>query len=134
MGASRSRAWRSFDPTALQTRGAPASVAAVRLPRAAGVFRILGLDPGSRHTGFGIVECRDSEAVYIASGAISTTESQFAGRLQQIFQRVRELVAEYQPAEIAIERVFVNKNPDSALKLGQARGAALCGVFAATTE
>lgn len=96
--------------------------------------RILGLDPGSRHTGFGILECRGGDAAYLACGAISTTADHFADRLQQIFQRVRALVEEYQPTEIAVERVFVSKNPDSALKLGQARGAALCGAFSSTVE
>lgn len=135
MRTSRTRSWRSFDPATLQTRGA--AVVELSLPqvrRGSQTFRILGLDPGSRHTGFGIVECRGSEAHYIASGAISTTETHFAHRLQQIFHRVGELVTEYRPSEIAIERVFVNKNVDSALKLGQARGAALCGVFASAAE
>lgn len=134
MPTSRSRSWRAFDPSAPRagvaapTRG----VSSVRLVSTSA--RILGLDPGSRHTGFGILECRGGEASYLACGAISTTADHFADRLQQIFQRVRQLVEEYQPTEIAIERVFVNKNPDSALKLGQARGAALCGAFSSTVE
>lgn len=93
------------------------------------VARILGLDPGSRCTGFGIIDCNGARTTYIASGAIATPNGQFPERLQAIFARVRELVLEYQPVEIAIERVFVSRNPDSALKLGQARGAALCGAF-----
>jgi crossover junction endodeoxyribonuclease RuvC len=91
--------------------------------------RILGLDPGSRRTGFGIIDCTGPSAVYVASGAIATPEGPLPRRLQVIFERVRALVGEYRPAEIAVERVFVNRNPDSALKLGQARGAALCGAF-----
>src|SRR5688572_28768408 len=93
MGASRSSSWRNFDPSMLRADGAARSVVAVRRIPASGMCRILGLDPGSRHTGFGLVECRGSETLYIASGAISTTGSQFADRLQQIFHQVRELVS-----------------------------------------
>src|SRR5690606_36989451 len=85
--------------------------------------RILGLDPGSRHTGYGIVDCRGSQATYVTCGAISTVQKSLPGRLQEIFAAVRDLVEAYGPAEIAIEKVFVNRNVDSALKLGQARGA-----------
>lgn len=91
--------------------------------------RILGLDPGSRRTGYGIIDWTGAAAKYVASGAIVTPDGELPRRLQIIFERVRDLVREYQPAEIAIERVFVSRNPDSALKLGQARGAALCGAF-----
>jgi crossover junction endodeoxyribonuclease RuvC len=97
------------------------------LPAAA--VRILGLDPGSRRTGFGVIDWSGQGAVHVASGAIVTIDGQLPQRLQLIFERVRDLVRDYQPGEIAIERVFVNRNPDSALKLGQARGAALCGAF-----
>ena len=121
MRTSRPRSWRALDPGAL---AAPRSVRVV-LPRA----RILGLDPGSRRTGFGIIDCDGASTVHVASGAIATPDGDLPLRLQAIFERVRDLVREYQPAEIAIERVFVNRNPDSALKLGQARGAALCGAF-----
>jgi len=65
---------------------------------------------------------------YVASGVIRTEGGDFSARLQEIFRSVRDLAAQYQPQEIAIERVFVNRNPDSALKLGQARGAAICGL------
>jgi crossover junction endodeoxyribonuclease RuvC len=91
--------------------------------------RILGLDPGSRCTGFGIIDCNPAGTCHVASGAITTADGDLPRRLQVIFERVRDLVREYRPDEIAIERVFVNRNPDSALKLGQARGAALCGAF-----
>ena len=87
--------------------------------------RVLGLDPGSRCTGFGIIDWNGGDAAYVASGAISISGESFPGRLQEIFGRVRALITEYQPDEVAIERVFVYKNADSALKLGQARGAAL---------
>ena len=64
----------------------------------------------------------------MASGVIRTPEGEFSERLQEIFRCVRDLAAQYKPQEIAIERVFVNRNVDSALKLGQARGAAICGL------
>jgi len=91
--------------------------------------RILGIDPGSQATGFGIVDWRDGDASYVASGAIRTRGAAFAPRLRQIFDGVLELVREYRPAEVAIERVFMHRNADSALKLGQARGAAICAVY-----
>jgi crossover junction endodeoxyribonuclease RuvC len=91
--------------------------------------RILGLDPGSLATGFGVVDWIDGEARYVASGAIRTRGSDFTPRLRQIFDGVRELVREYEPREVAIERVFMHRNADSALKLGQARGAALCATL-----
>ncbi len=122
MRTSRSRSWRAFDPAA------PAAVPLRVVPRAARA-RILGLDPGSRLTGFGVIDCDGASTRYVASGAIATPVGEFPARLQVIFERVRELVVEFRPEEIAIERVFVKRNPDSALKLGQARGAALCGAF-----
>jgi crossover junction endodeoxyribonuclease RuvC len=91
--------------------------------------RILGIDPGSQATGFGIIDWRDGQALYVASGAIRTSGAAFAPRLRQIFDGVLELVREYEPREVAIERVFMHRNADSALKLGQARGAAICAVF-----
>jgi crossover junction endodeoxyribonuclease RuvC len=91
--------------------------------------RILGLDPGSRVTGFAVLECNAGQISYVASGGIRAAGSDFPARLQQIFQGVAELVAQHQPDEIAIERVFMHRNADSALKLGQARGAALSGTF-----
>ena len=99
-------------------------------PGAAGeTVRILGIDPGSQATGFGIVDWRDGDASYVASGASRTRGAAFAPRLRQIFDGVLELVREYRPAEVAIERVFMHRNADSALKLGQARGAAICAVY-----
>jgi crossover junction endodeoxyribonuclease RuvC len=92
--------------------------------------RILGLDPGSQTTGFGIIDWMGGTARYIASGAIRTSGEAFPPRLRQIFDGVAELMREYRPSEVAVERVFVHRNADSALKLGQARGAALCAAFA----
>jgi len=96
--------------------------------------RILGLDPGSQATGFGIIDWVDGDARYLASGAIRTSGAAFPPRLRQIFDGVLALMREYQPREVAIERVFMHRNPDSALKLGQARGAALCAAFAGDPE
>ena len=86
---------------------------------------ILGIDPGSRITGYGVIEQKGNKLTYIASGCIRLTGDELAGRLQQVFQGVREIISQYQPKEFAIEQVFMAKNPDSALKLGQARGAAI---------
>jgi crossover junction endodeoxyribonuclease RuvC len=90
-------------------------------------IRVLGIDPGSQRTGFGVVDATGARLTYVASGVIRTTQGEFAARLCEIFRCMRTIVAQYRPQEIAIEKVFVNRNPDSALKLGQARGAAICG-------
>jgi crossover junction endodeoxyribonuclease RuvC len=90
-------------------------------------IRVLGIDPGSQRTGFGVLDAAGSRLTYVASGVIRTSQSEFATRLCEIFRCMQTVVAQYQPNEIAIEKVFVNRNPDSALKLGQARGAAICG-------
>jgi crossover junction endodeoxyribonuclease RuvC len=89
-------------------------------------IRVLGIDPGSQSTGFGVVDATGPRLTYVASGVIRTGQGEFATRLCEIFRCVQTVVAQYRPQEIAIERVFVNRNPDSALKLGQARGAAIC--------
>jgi crossover junction endodeoxyribonuclease RuvC len=91
------------------------------------MVRILGLDPGSRITGYGVVDVGRQGVRYVASGCIRVGNGAMSGRLLEIHRHVSELVETYVPAEIAIERVFMHRNPDSALKLGQARGAALCG-------
>jgi len=91
------------------------------------MVRILGLDPGSRVTGYGVVDAGQSGVRYVASGCIRVGNGAMPKRLLEIHRHVTELVDTYTPTEIAIERVFMHRNPDSALKLGQARGAALCG-------
>jgi crossover junction endodeoxyribonuclease RuvC len=96
--------------------------------------RILGLDPGSQATGYGVVDWRNGTAHYVASGVIRTSGTEFPPRLRQIYEGVQALMREYQPREVAIERVFMHRNADSALKLGQARGAALCAAFAGDPE
>ena len=95
-----------------------------------GELRILGIDPGSRLTGFGVLDFAGHEPTYVASGSVSSIDGDFPTRLRYIFESVREIVDEYQPAVLAIESVFVHKNPGSALKLGHARAAALCASFA----
>ena len=93
-------------------------------------IRILGIDPGFRVTGYGVIDTNGQESRYIASGVIrAVVAKEPAARLQIIFNEVGELVAQHAPAELAIERVFVHRNPDSALKLGQARAAAICATF-----
>jgi crossover junction endodeoxyribonuclease RuvC len=90
---------------------------------------ILGIDPGSRATGFGVIGVRGPDSRYVASGCIRAEGGQFVERLQEIFDRTRTVFERYRPDEIAIERVFVHHNADSALKLGHARSAALCATF-----
>ncbi len=91
-------------------------------------MKILGIDPGSRLTGYGIIEGSASNYRYIASGCIRVKADYFPDRLKQIFDGIVEIVTLYQPDCMAIEQVFMHKNADSALKLGQARGAAICAV------
>lgn len=86
---------------------------------------ILGIDPGSRITGFGVVNMTGQNAVYLSSGCIRCGEGSISGRLKIIFDGVSELVETYSPDQFAIERAFMGKNADSALKLGQARGVAM---------
>lgn len=93
---------------------------------------ILGIDPGSRITGYGVIRQRGSKVEYLGSGCIRVKGDELASRLQQIYNGISEIILQFQPAEFAIEQVFMAKNPDSALKLGQARGAAI--VAAANRE
>lgn len=86
---------------------------------------ILGVDPGSRITGYGIIRAEGRQMEYIDSGCIRVGEKPMAERLQTIFHSLALLIDEYRPEQFAIEQVFMARNPDSALKLGQARGAAI---------
>ncbi len=98
-------------------------------------LRILGIDPGSRTTGFGVIEIHGGKARYLASGCLRVgDEGALPLRLKAIFEGVSEIVARYGPQEMAIEQVFVRHNVDSALKLGQARGAAICAATARDVE
>ena len=91
--------------------------------------RILGIDPGSRLTGFGVLDFEADKAIYVASGFINSIEGEFPERLKAIYNAVSELVIDYEPDVVAVESVFVHKNPRSALKLGHARSAAICATF-----
>ncbi len=86
---------------------------------------ILGIDPGSRITGYGVINHVNGRNDYVASGCIRIKGDELALRLQQIYAGVSEIIEQYCPQEMAIEQVFMARNPDSALKLGQARGVAI---------
>lgn len=86
---------------------------------------ILGIDPGSRITGFGVINRQGQKVEYVASGCIRTGDGSMSERLRKIFEGVSELIDIYQPEQFAIEMAFMGKNADSALKLGQARGTAM---------
>jgi crossover junction endodeoxyribonuclease RuvC len=95
-------------------------------------MRILGIDPGLRLTGFGVVEQRErGRLAYVASGVIRVPDGELPARLATIYMQVAEVVREYRPQAAAVEKVFVNVNPASTLLLGQARGAALCALAVA---
>lgn len=87
--------------------------------------RILGIDPGSRITGYGLVDVDRGRLEYVASGCIRTVVGNMGERLHELHQGLLEILAEYRPQEVAIEQVFIARNPASALKLGQARGVAM---------
>ena len=96
--------------------------------------RILGIDPGSRLTGFGVLDFAGDRPTYVASGTVRTPEGSFPDRLKRIFVSVGEIVEKYRPDIVAIESVFMARNAGSALKLGHARSAALCATFAFDVE
>lgn len=89
-------------------------------------MRILGIDPGSRITGIGIIESDGRHSQHIFSTCIRLGNESFPIRLGKIYKEIELIIHEYQPQQMAIEDVFLSKNPSSALKLGQARGAAIC--------
>jgi crossover junction endodeoxyribonuclease RuvC len=93
-------------------------------------MRILGIDPGLRVTGFGIIDKTGQTLTYVTSGVIKTADADLPSRLNTIFQGISTLVQQHSPDQSAIEKVFVNVNPQSTLLLGQARGAAICGLVA----
>ena len=92
-------------------------------------MKIIGIDPGSRFTGFGIIEVNGDRVTPLGHGVIKTGGGEFPQRLGVIFSGIIDLIAEYGPDEMAIENVFMSKNAASALKLGQARGAAICAAI-----
>ncbi len=93
--------------------------------------RILGIDPGSRITGYGVIDSDGIRSIHVASGCLRLGDEELPARLAAIFRNIANLVEQHRPTEMAIEQVFVSKSAASALKLGQARGAAICaGVMA----
>jgi len=89
-------------------------------------LRILGIDPGLRITGFGIIEKSGSTLAYVVSGCIKSGSSDLPDRLKTVLEGLREVIETHQPQQVALEKVFVNVNPASTLALGQARGTAIC--------
>lgn len=94
-------------------------------------MRILGLDPGLRCTGYGVIDKDGQTLNYVASGVIRTETGELPGRIKTIFDGILEVLAQFCPDAAAVEKVFVNVNPQSTLLLGQARGAALAALTSA---
>lgn len=86
---------------------------------------IIGIDPGSRRTGYGVIRLEGNRHIYLASGHLNVSTIDLSERLRRIYEGVQSIVKQYQPTEAAIEQVFMKENVSSALKLGQARGAAM---------
>ncbi len=128
MARYSSSSWRAFRPGGTPPRSRPEPTPDMATTRAvpAGEWTILGLDPGSQRTGFGIIQCSARGERHVASGCIDVAGQEMVRRLRQIYERVSELAATHQPDMVAIESIFVHRNPGTALILGQARGVALC--------
>ncbi|MFK7859623.1 MAG: crossover junction endodeoxyribonuclease RuvC [Granulosicoccus sp.] len=93
--------------------------------RSRGLIRVLGIDPGSVVTGYGVIESDGARSFHLAHGHIRVKGETFPERLGHIYSALGEVIMQWQPQEVAIEQVFLSNNPMSALKLGQARGAAI---------
>ena len=93
--------------------------------------RVIGIDPGSRITGYGILDTDGFRHQHVSSGHLAISGDNLADKLGVIFLQVSDVIREWQPQVMAIEQVFMNRNADSALKLGQARGAAICAAVQA---
>lgn len=98
--------------------------------RRAGLVRVMGIDPGSVITGYGIIESDGTRSFYLAHGHIRVKGDSFPARLGHIHSELSAILERWAPEEVAIEQVFMSNNPMSALKLGQARGAAITAVVA----
>lgn len=96
-------------------------------------MRVLGIDPGSRVTGYGLIDHGDGAPAYVASGCIRTQGGNFTARLADIYKGIKAIIDDFAPAQMAIEEVFLAKNAGAALKLGQARGAAIAAAVARDT-
>ncbi len=92
------------------------------------MYRILGIDPGSRITGYGIIDSDGRKSSYVGSGVIRSSNENFLERLIEIFLGIQEVATDFSPNQVAIEQVFLAQNPTSALKLGQARGVAVAAI------
>ncbi len=113
-----------FDAKSISKRRAP--IGAIEpVTSSVQARRILGIDPGLRSTGFGVISVSGNRLVYIACGCIHSGESTLPGRIGVILRDLADVIAQHQPTEVALEKVFVNINPQSTLLLGQARGAAI---------
>lgn len=95
---------------------------------------IIGIDPGSRRTGYGVIRLEGNRHIYITSGYLDLTLFSPHERLRQIYLGIKEIISHYTPHEAAIEQVFMHENPNSALKLGQARGAAMVALEIPVSE
>ena len=95
---------------------------------------IIGIDPGSRITGYGLIRLEGNKTFYLDSGCVRVTAENTGSRLQQIHTGLKAIIQQYQPCEAAIEQIFMHQNPGSALKLGQARGAAMTALELPVSE
>jgi crossover junction endodeoxyribonuclease RuvC len=93
--------------------------------------RILGIDPGLRVTGFGVIDRLGGQLRYVTSGCVKTSGGELPARLKTILEGIAEVIAANRPEQAAVEKVFVNVNPQSTLLLGQARGTAICAALLA---
>lgn len=92
---------------------------------AAPAVRILGIDPGFRQTGYGVIDIAGNHAVHVTHGRVAVQGEALAERMRRIFHEITGVIREFRPAEAAVEKIFMYRNADSALKLGQSRGAAV---------
>ncbi len=98
------------------------------------MLRILGIDPGSRCTGIGVIDCSAGQAHCVHYRTIRTVAGSFPQRIGEIFSEISATAAQFRPHRVAVEKVFVNNNAESSLKLGHARGAAVCAIVQAGLE
>src|SRR5687768_2692887 len=127
--STRSNPWttsrRSTPPRCWRSK--PIAMAAAAGANAThGTVRILGIDPGLRITGFGLLERNGQQLRYVTSGVVRTPDGDLPERLKAILDSLVAVICEHAPDQVAVEKVFVNVNPQSTLLLGQARGAAIC--------
>jgi len=95
---------------------------------------IIGIDPGSRRTGYGVIRLEGNRHIHLASGFIDVSAYPVCERLRKIYLGVQEVIQSYRPQEAAVEQIFMHENPGSALKLGQARGAAIVALDVPVSE